>query len=117
MALSIIERIRRARQSTVTAGGFEFTVTRPTDMDMLEIDGKVTQAMLLSRFVVGWSGVKELDIVPGGMPEPVEFSKELFSEWVADRPDLWNPLSEAIISGYRTHEQALDEKTKNSAPG
>ena len=117
MALSIIDRIRRSRQSTVSAGGFEFTISRPTDMDMLEIGSKMTQALMLERFVVGWSGVTELDIVVGGAPEPVEFSTDLLSEWIADRPDLWNPLSEAIVGGYRAHESELDERVKNSKAG
>jgi hypothetical protein len=30
-------------------------------------------------FVVGWSGVNESDLLPGGDPEPVEFDAELFA--------------------------------------
>jgi hypothetical protein len=117
MALSIIERIRRSRRSMVEAGGFEFTISRPTDMDMLEIGSKMTQALMLERFVVDWSGVREVDLVPGGGPEVVPFSTPLLCEWIADRPDLWNPISDAIISGYRAHEADLEARAKNSTPG
>ncbi len=117
MAKSLLDRVRLSRQSTVKVGAWEFTTTRPTDMDMLEISGKITQASLLQRFVVGWANVSEADIYPGGTGQPAEFSTELFAEWVADKPDLWNPLTDAIIGSYRAHKDEVEDSAKNLPPG
>jgi len=74
---------------------------------------KVTQADILTRFVDGWEGMKELDLVPGGTGAAVEFSPALFAEWVADHPESWGTISDAVVSGYKQHEAALEEATKN----
>lgn len=110
---SLIERIRRARETVVEASGFEFTVRRPTDLEMLELQGSnPKQGDLLTRFVIGWGKVKELDIVPGGTDAPVPFEAALFAEWIADRPDLWNPITESIVTSYRAHKERLAESAK-----
>lgn len=116
---ALIERIRRARESVVEASGFKFTVRRPTDLEMIDIQagGLVSQGDILKRFVTGWDDVKELDLVPGGTGLPVPFDTGLFGEWVADRPDLWGPLTDAVISAYQRHREALEESRKNSDPG
>lgn len=63
--MSLIERIKKARQSTVDLGnGKSLIVRRPTDLEMLEMRGiKVTQGDILKRFVEGWDGFKEVDLV------------------------------------------------------
>lgn len=120
--MSLIEKIRKSRQSGICYGDWIFTVTRPTDMDMLDLQSatranRVTQGELLKRFVIDWSGVTETDVIPGGSGVPVAFSADLFAEWIADRPYLWEALTEAIIGGYKAHELALEESAKNSMPG
>lgn len=119
MSQSLIEKIRRARESTVSAGGLKFTVRRPTDLEMLDIQraGAVSQGDILARFVTGWEGVKELDLVPGGVGVPVAFDAALFAEWIADRPDLWAPLTNAVVDSYKQHEARLAEESKNVLPG
>lgn len=119
---TLIEKIRKSRQSVVQHGAWDFTVTRPTDMDMLDLQSatrtnRVTQGELLKRFVIGWEGVNETDVIPGGSGVPVAFSADLFAEWIADRPYLWEALTEAIINGYKAHELALERSAKNSMPG
>jgi len=117
--MSLIEKIRKSRQSRVRHGSWEFTITRPTDMDMLDFRaaGRVTQGDLLKRFVMGWDGVTETDVIPGGSGVAVPFSADLFAEWIVDRPYLWDILTAAIIDGYKAHEAALEESAKNSMPG
>ena len=111
---SLIERIRKARQTRVEAEGFVFLCRRPTDLEMIELQAskKVKQGDILDRFVIGWEGVKELDIVSGGDSELVEFSAELFSEWIADRPSLWSPISEVVINVDKAHQARLSESEK-----
>ena len=85
---------------------------------MLEMrSAKVTQSDILKRFVDGWEGVTELHLTSGGTSDPVEFSRELFAEWVSDHPESWGPITAAVVDGYKAHEEKLEEAAKNSMPG
>jgi hypothetical protein len=116
MSKILIEKIRRARELGVEAGGFKFTVRRPTDLEIAGMS-EMTQSEILRRFVIGWDGVKEVDLVPGGTGDMVPFESELFMEWIADRPALWGPLAQAAVSSYAAHRQKLEDEAKNSSPG
>lgn len=96
----------------IDVGGFTFTVRRPTDIEMIALQGTGTVARLLP-FVIGWDGVKEIDIIPGGDPHPVKFDRETCDEWLSDRPDLLGPLVEQIMDLYRSHVDALGATAKN----
>ncbi len=112
---ALIEKIRRARESQVEVNGLKFTVRRPTDLEMAEITkGQLpTQGDILEKFVTGWEGVKEVDIAPGGTGELVKFERDLFLEFVSDRPDLWAPLVNEVVSKYRAHQEQLEQTAKN----
>jgi len=103
------EKIRRARESKIEAGGHSFTIRRPTDLDMAEGPSGID---LIKRHVVDWD-LKEMDVFPGGNPEPAAFEAETWAEWIADRPDLWRPLSKAINDAYVAHAKALGDAAKN----
>lgn len=114
MSQALIERIRKARQIAVKVGEITLTCRRPTDLEMLEMRiEKVTQGDILKRFVEGWDGIKELDLVPGGTGVKVEFSRELFAEWVSDHPESWAIITDAVVQGYKQHESALENSAKN----
>ena len=108
--INLIEKIRKARESTLTVNGHTFTIRRPTDIEMTQ--GGFGLEAMLDRFVVGWD-VREIDIVPGGMPEPVPFSSALFSEWIADRPEDWMEIANAIKQAYIDHTEKRSESVKN----
>ena len=110
--MSLVDKIRKAREQSVEAGGYTFTVRRPTDVEMLELRGTGSIARLF-RFVVGWEGVKEIDLVPGGDPHPVPFDADICTEWLSDHPEIFGPLVDAILGGYRQHAEALETGTKN----
>lgn len=118
MSKSLIERLRRARQSTTGSGGRTFTIRRPTDLEMQEMAGKIDQRLLLVRFVVDWGVMSEIDLgIPGGGPDPVPFDADLWAEWIADHPEHWDEITTAVIQGYRSHKAAMEEAAKNSGPG
>lgn len=108
---ALVEKLRRAREERVEVGGFTFTVRRPTDIEMLEMRGGGSIARLL-RFVVGWDGVKESDLIPGGDPHPLAFDAEACGEWLSDRPDLLDPLAARIMARYQEHAEKLVEAAK-----
>ena len=110
---SLIERIRKARQTRVTVDGKTFIVRRPTDKEAYEMSSSKSQQMdLIERFVEGWEGITELDLVPGGGSIPVEFDRDLFVEWVADQPKYWGELTSAITKEYTAHAEKLVEAEK-----
>ena len=114
----LIERLQRARQTNIESNGRTFTVRRPTDLEMYEIRGKIAQRELLVRFVVGWGAMTEIDLgIPGGNPEIVKFDPELWEEWISDHPEHWDSIVSAVVDGYKSHKDALEESAKNSEPG
>ena len=111
--LSLIDKIRRAREIGVEADGKKFTIRRPTDEEALQFSNEnVTMLSVVKRFTVGW-GMAEMDIVPGGGPEKVPFDAILFGEWVADKPTIWEPLGTAILSAYQAHHDKRETTAKN----
>jgi hypothetical protein len=110
----LISQIRKARQTRVEHDGKVFIVRRPKDSEYAEIRKRpeVSYMEFLERFVEGWENFSELDIVPGGDATPVEFHKELFLEWVADKADFWLPLYKAIVEEYISHCESLAEAEK-----
>lgn len=115
MSKTLIDRIRKARQSQVKSGERTFTIRRPTNFEMMELreSGAVKQSEIVSRFVVDWGDITEQDLVPGGTADKVPFSQELFAEWVADHPEHWKDITEAIVAAYSEHERKFEDLTKN----
>ena len=111
MSKALIEKIRKAREQNVTAGGHTFTVRRPTDGELAYLPDNQTYT-LLCRFVVGWD-FHELDIIPGGGPEPVPFDAAVWAEWIGDRSDLWLELGAPLLTSYKAHEESLRAAAKN----
>jgi hypothetical protein len=118
MSQALIEKIRKAREITIYAGGHGFTVRRPTDLEAATLRGrKVDLGEFFKQFVVGWQGVKEIDIYSGGDPVDAPFSPELFAEFIADRPNLWAPLQTAIITAYESHIKKMDDSLVEPGAG
>lgn len=111
MGKVLLEKLQRAREFGVSAGGHNFTVRRPTDADALDMQGRAA-IEFVKRFVVGWD-LTELDVIPGGGPEKVPFDAELWAAWVEDQVELWEPLAMAILDAYRTHVSAREDDAKN----
>jgi len=108
--MSLIDKLKNSRKTNVEAGGFTFTIQRPTDMQVANLRGsQLKEGDLLEKFVTGWQGVTELDIIPGGTNVAVDFDTELFMAWVEDKPTLWPILSGAILEAYQLHRATLDD--------
>lgn len=111
MSKTLIEKLLRAREKGVEVAGHTFTIRRPTDADVMIMRDKAPLDFV-TRFVVGWD-LKELDIIPGGGPEAVPFDTALWGAWVLDHPEVWDPLSMAIVESYESHVKAREESAKN----
>lgn len=110
--MALIDKLRKAREFTVDAGGYSFTLRRPTDVEWIEIAGQ-SSARAVLPFVVGWDGVKEIDLIPGGDPHPLPFDSAACSDWLSDRIDILPTLLDSFVKSYEAHLQARSDAQKN----
>ncbi len=111
--MSLIDKIRRAREVSVEAAGKQYTIRRPTDEEAITISRDGGSLLdVVKRFTIGWS-LQEIDLIPGGSPVAVPFDAELFAEWVADQPQVWEPLGNAIMDAYKAHIERREAAAKN----
>ena len=110
--MSLVEKIRKARETKVEAGGFTFVIRRPTGLEMAEMPA-ISRGRAILPFVIGWEGVREIDIAPGGDPHPLKFDADVCAEWLGDRLDILAPLATAVFDAYTAHQAALEEQKKS----
>jgi hypothetical protein len=118
MSASLAEKIRRARECSVEIQGITFRYNRPTDVQMAalhdEFNGRYSKPEIARRFVIGWGGISEADLIPGGSADtPAVFDSEAFGEWLDDARNFWTPLYEAILGAYADYSAARDDEVKN----
>ena len=114
MSRALVEKIKKQRELTVKVGAFTFTARRPTDVEAIALhrsDGAYSD--IAADYVIGWSGVTELDVVRGGSSETLTWDRDLWREWCADRPDFWGPIASAVLDSYREHATRQEEVAKN----
>ena len=107
-----LARFQKSRESTIESGPFKFTIRRPSPLDVARIgaEGSGINFDFACRYLVGWDGVKESDLLPGGDPEPLEFDHALCVAWVADRPEHWQPIVSGVINAFRAFEEASENR-------
>lgn len=110
--MSLVEKIRKARELKVEAGGFTFVILRPTALDMSEMSS-ASRGRAILPFVIGWEGVRELDLIPGGDPHPLAFDADVCGEWLADRIDLLGPLASKVFEAFVAHQARLKDEKKS----
>lgn len=109
---TLADKLRAARISQTQADGHTYTIRRPTDAEAVTT-GDGSPLEIVQRFVIGWDHTEVSLGIPGGSPIPAPFSAELWAEWVNDQPQLWAPLSAAIIDAYKRHAEARKQTAKN----
>jgi hypothetical protein len=108
--MSLVDKLRRARERDIPAAGHVFTVRRPTALQRIELLG-ARPVDLVRQCVSGWN-LRLIDLIPGGDASAAPFD-ELWSEWLDDHPEVWAPLSEAVLALVQDHDAALEAAEKN----
>ena len=112
--MSLADNLRRAREKTVEAGGFKFTIRRPTEFEMAsKLHGRKVLLAEFMPFVIGWEGVRELDIMAGGDPHPLEFDPSVRDEWLGDNITLLSALADEILKAWGEYIAARENRAKN----
>jgi len=113
---ALAEKLRQARTLHVVAGGFDFYVLRPTPLEREEkLRGNAARGIL--SLIVGWGKVTELAMLGVGAPHPLPFDADACTEWLSDRPDLFNVIAQAVVDGIEAYLLAQEDALKNSLPG
>jgi hypothetical protein len=99
--------------------GWGFEIQRPTEYDLAELrarggkDKILNMVALVKAHVVGWRGLAESDLVPGGSGDAPPFTAEVFAGFIEDRPKLWAPLAQAIWTTVLERERELEQLRGN----
>lgn len=111
----ILKKMDKAAQSAVKVGGYTFTIQRPTKYEMAKISSEKDASFfdLAHRFVVGWDGVTEADLMPSGGETAVPFDREIWRRWLEDREDFWQPISQAVMESFTRHAEQTKADKKN----
>lgn len=113
MSAALITRLRKQRELKVVVAGMTFIARRPTDVEMVAISrAGIDVSEIAARHVIGWDGVTENAIAGGGGSAVVPFDAELWREWLADRPDFWLPIGNAVLEAYGLHQRQMDDAAK-----
>ena len=135
---SLLERLKKSRQSVVTIDDHVYTVRRPTPMDAMEWLGNVNALesqkwfddnftlksvswrkaawYAVLHFVDDWD-LTELDIYSGGDAKPAAFALDVFEEYLRDHPSTLNRLAVEIFSLWIAHLQQLESDEKKPQTG
>jgi len=112
--MSVLEKLREAREQVVPVGKYSFRILRPRALEMVEMQHTtLSRGRAVLPFVVGWEGVTSLDLIPGGDAHPLPFDAAVAAEWLTDRLDLLQPLTDAIFKSYADYEAAQETARKN----
>jgi len=116
---SLEARIYDSKQVVTTVDGMKFTAQRPTLEDLVHarIDDKIQHPVFLRKYVNGWEGVRESDVLEGGSDALLPFNKGLFDLVVGDMPKIWKPVAEKLIKAANDFHAAQEKNSKNSKSG
>lgn len=125
----LIAQMRTQRQSWVEVapapeGGVakRVKITRPPENEVSSFvtttdDGRFTlqaTAEHVSRYVVGWAGITEADLVGAvGGSDPAPFNPDLWRLVVEDRLDWMRIIAQALLDAILTHRAARTADEKN----
>lgn len=125
----LIAQMRTQRQSWVEVapapeGGVakRVKITRPPENEVSSFvtstaDGRFTLSATadhVSRYVVGWDGITEADLVgAAGGSDPAPFNADLWRLVVEDRLDWMRAIAQALLDAILAHRAARTEDEKN----
>lgn len=111
----LINRLLAQRQSCVEIRpGVGLIVTRPLPSELIDFRD-ATAYTAAARWVVGWEGMTEADILGAaiGSPVPIEYSKRLADLVLPDHPDWCTRVQDRLISMVIEHRQQQEQAEGN----
>lgn len=117
---TLLAKLRKARQSTVKAGGFKFTFMRPTTYQASQIlAGRMDIYEVARDYVCDWAREdgtplqeKDIELIPAPSDEIVPFDRALWAEWLQDHDDWWSIIEKAIMDAFVSFSGGREESKK-----
>lgn len=106
-----LERRIAARQRIVEVEGKAITLRRPTEYEKIKFSGLPVLEYLVN--FVDDCPLTEADLFEGGSDAAMVFDRDVFQDWLFERPAMWKPLADALGDMIRQHEEATDTAVKN----
>lgn len=116
--MTLIEKIRQARVVRIPVDKMIFIARRPTVEEFASIyrDG-LKDPDIARKFVTGWENVLERDIFKDGDETVIPFDSEVWSEFIADHPKIWEAVTKQVLQSTQEHIKSLADSEKNSRAG
>jgi hypothetical protein len=110
---ALSDRMRKRREFRREVAGFTLILRRPSHAEYVALErSQATHLEVAERFVVGWEGVTEADLVVSGGEDEMPFDPEAWRELLADTPALWE-VGGIINEAFLEHIKAGEEQAKN----
>lgn len=111
---TLAEKIRASRVLTIKVEHMTFHARRPSIEEYGALfQDRAKDPEIAHRYVTGWEGVRERDLLPGGSEELVPFDADLWREAVSDLPGVWSEICAALVKATNDHWSAVDANRKN----
>lgn len=110
------DKIKRAREFRKEIEGWKLILRRPTDYERDKAFRKddIDALDIAKMFVVGWEEVTEAKFIVSGSSDPLPFDPEAWAELVQDLPELWSPITKAVIDSWVEYNERREGRRKNS---
>lgn len=115
MTAALLKALRAQRLHWVEVGtGLRVQFARPAEAEMHRFVAGVT-AEHVCQYVEAWDGFTEATLLGEsvGSGDAVEFSRELWAEWVRDRADACGTVAKAIADAMAAHLAQREATAKN----
>ena len=123
----LLRRLERSRERRVDLDEIDgrtlsVTIRRPPliafSKDLMGLmsqrqNGKFLPGEISLRYVVGWSGIQENDILTSASDDPAEFGPALAAAWLEDRSDYLKRIDEAFWQAVEEANSTKDAVEKN----
>lgn len=108
----LLKRRIAARQRIKEAGSHTFTLRRPTEFEKVKFASLTVLEYLCE--CIDDCDLTEADLIDGGSAEiKVPFERGLLFDWLQEKPSLWKPLMDELLTMVDGHAAALEEAAKN----
>lgn len=120
-------RALKAREWEHAEGECVFVLRTPTRLEVRETTHQrgllqhesdamvlpLLQQYLLHKAVVGWTGVRERNLMAGGGDAPVPHSADAVALWLDANPDTADRLGALLLAKVQARGESLDADAKN----
>jgi hypothetical protein len=119
----LIKKLLAQRESWVDLpDGKRVRIRRPAEAQLADLvvrdaAGKPSGLRIgldeVKRYVTGWEGVTEADLIVSGASDPVDFDPALWASVIEDRRDWVGPIAQALLDAILQHETAAEAVSGN----